>query len=83
MQKIGLWQTWTYARTLPGWVIAMTAALLLVGGIIMSYTFRPQLKFIWHAFIAPIGHTEHQQTRLDKVLIDPLHPSSPQIFTGR
>jgi hypothetical protein len=45
----------------------MTAGLLALGGILLSFRFYPLLKFVWHAFIVPIGHAEQQKVRLDNV----------------
>ena len=60
---IELVQSW-YA--LSGWIVFITAGILLLSGIVASFRSYPLLKFVWHAFIAPIGHAD-QQTRLDKV----------------
>lgn len=59
----------------------LAACLILAGSLAavilaLSDTLRPQLKFIWHCFLRPLGSAD-QKTRLDKVCLSP-SPRSPR-----
>ena len=56
----------TGSQTLSGWVVLASAILFLLGAAANAFT--AQLRFIWHAFIAPIGSAD-QRERLEKVLL--------------
>lgn len=67
---------WTYRRAVnavlasyltgdiavAGWITFATACIIIAHAIV--YNFTPQLKFIWHCFLRPIGVAD-QRTRLD------------------
>ncbi len=51
-----------------------TSLFVVLGGFLLLIClgcFTPQLRFIWHCFLAPLGAND-QKTRLDKVIMDVL-----------
>ena len=69
------------------------AACLIVAGSVLTVTLAlgdaivPQLKFVWHCFLRPLGATD-QRTRLDKVrslpsTSQPAHPLGSQFYKGQ
>jgi len=68
-------------RSLSGALIALTVLAVLLR--VITLALRPQLKFIWHAFIAPIGKKSRQKEQLDTVcilsstLLSPSHIPTP------
>ncbi|TDL26086.1 S-adenosyl-L-methionine-dependent methyltransferase [Rickenella mellea] len=53
----------TGSQSLSGWIVLATGLLLVLRAVVE--VFRPQLKFIWHVFLAPIG-ASNQKERLEK-----------------
>ena len=49
---------------IAGWITFATACIFVAHAIV--YDLTPQLRFIWHCFLRPIGVAD-QRTRLDKV----------------
>ena len=63
----------TGSQALSGWIVLASATSLVLCA--LAKAFDAQLRFIWHAFIAPIGSAD-QRGRLEKVIVTfhrPLH----------